>query len=150
MIYMGIDPGFSGAWAMIDDCSRYVNCGDMHNDKKHIDTKKVVYEISQARANADMVVVLEAVHSMPGQGVSSSFKFGMAYGVALSIAERFSCPWQLVTPQRWKKDMKLTSDKKESLSMARQLWPMAPLKRQKDNGRAEALLLAEWFRRQDE
>jgi crossover junction endodeoxyribonuclease RuvC len=73
----------------------------------------------------------------------------MAYGVALSIAERFSCPWQLVTPQRWKKDMKLTSDKKESLSMARQLWPTAPLKRLKDNGRAEALLLAEWFRRQD-
>ena len=149
-IYMGIDPGFTGAWGMIDECSRYVQVGDMHNDKKLINTKLVASEISLARANQDMEIVLEAVHSMPNQGVSSSFKFGMAYGVALSLAERFSCPWQLVTPQRWKKEMGLSSDKNESLAMARMLWPMAPLSRQKDNGRAEALLLAEWFRRLDE
>ena len=149
MIYMGIDPGFSGAWGMINTHGQYIQTGDMHNDTKQINSKLVVYEIQMARANDDMVIVLEAVHSMPNQGVSSSFKFGMAYGVALSIAERFSCPWQLVTPQRWKKDMQLSSDKKESLAMARQLWPAAPLQRQKDNGRAEALLMAEWFRRQD-
>jgi hypothetical protein len=31
--------------------------------------------------------------------------------------------------------------------MARELWPNAPLTRQKDNGRAEALLIAEWARK---
>jgi crossover junction endodeoxyribonuclease RuvC len=55
----------------------------------------------------------------------------------------------LVRPRAWKKDMGLTADKDESLSMARELWPDAPLARKKDNGRAEALLIAEWLRRQD-
>jgi hypothetical protein len=54
----------------------------------------------------------------------------------------------MVTPQVWKKALKLDSDKNKSLSMARELWPTAPLKRQKDNGRAEALLMAYWLRKQ--
>jgi hypothetical protein len=71
----------------------------------------------------------------------------MAYGAAIAILERINCPWHLVTPQKWKKDMGLTSDKNESLTMARELWPNAPLTRKMDNGRAEALLMAEWARR---
>jgi hypothetical protein len=55
----------------------------------------------------------------------------------------------LVTPQKWKKDMGLTSDKDLSLAMARELWPTAPLSRKMDNGRAEALLMAEWLRKQE-
>jgi hypothetical protein len=43
--------------------------------------------------------------------------------------------------------MGLTADKKDSLVMARELWPDSPLERVKDNGRAEALLLAEWLRK---
>jgi len=71
----------------------------------------------------------------------------MAFGVALSLADRLLCPTHLVTPQIWKKSMGLTADKRTSLKMARELWPNAPLNRQKDNGRAEALLIAEWARR---
>ena len=73
---------------------------------------------------------------------------GMAFGSAITIIERFSKTVHMVTPQKWKKDMGLTSDKAQSMAMARELWPLAPLHRQKDNGRAEALLLAEWYRRQ--
>ena len=72
-----------------------------------------------------------------------------SYGAAIAIMERINCPWHMVTPQKWKKDMGLTSDKNESLTMARELWPITPLARKKDNGRAEALLMAEWLRRQD-
>ena len=148
MIYMGIDPGFSGAWGMIDHHGKYVSCGDMHNNGKHIIQRMVWAEISQAKDRQDMEICLEAVHSMPKQGVASSFKFGMAYGVALSLADRTLCPVTMVTPQVWKKAMKLTSDKKQSLEIARELWPNAPLTRIKDNGRAEALLMAEYLRRQ--
>jgi Holliday junction resolvasome RuvABC endonuclease subunit len=105
-------------------------------------------EISQALDQQDLEIIIEAVHSMPGQGVSSSFKFGMAYGAAISIVERFNCTWHMVTPQRWKKALQLDSDKQKSLDLARQLWPNAPLLRKKDNGRAEALLLAEYLRRE--
>jgi hypothetical protein len=48
----------------------------------------------------------------------------------------------------WKKALALDSDKQKSLDLARKLWPDAPLKRQKDNGRAEALLMAYWLRNQ--
>lgn len=93
-----------------------------------------------------MMIVVEAVHAMPKQGVSSSFKFGMSYGAALCLAQRFLEQWELVQPRVWKRDMGLTADKTDSLNMARQKWPEAPLKRVKDNGRAEALLLSEWLR----
>jgi crossover junction endodeoxyribonuclease RuvC len=54
----------------------------------------------------------------------------------------------LVTPQAWKKYFGLIADKHASSIMARKLWPDAPLARQKDNGRAEALLMAYWLMKQ--
>ena len=146
-LYLGIDPGFSGAWGMIDHHGKYQSCGDMLNNGKHILSRYVHAEISQAVDRQDIQGVIESVHSMPGQGVSSSFKFGIAFGMAIAIMERINCPWMLVTPQKWKKEMGLTADKDESLELARKLWPNAPLARKMDNGRAEALLMAEWLRR---
>jgi len=147
--YLGVDPGFTGAWGLIDHHGNYQSCGDMLNNKKHILTRMVHAEISQAIDRQDVVGVIEDVHSMPSQGVSSSFKFGMAFGASIAIMERLNCPWEFVTPQKWKKDMMLTSDKNLSLELARELWPTAPLKLQKHNGRAEALLMAEWLRQGD-
>jgi Holliday junction resolvasome RuvABC endonuclease subunit len=148
MIYLGFDPGFSGAWGMIDHNDGYISCGDMIHNGSHILTDEVFKKISQARQNDDMVVVIELVASMPKQGVSSTFKFGMAFGSVIALAERLHCPFQFVTPRVWKKALGLDSDKAKSLSLARDLWPNAPLSRVKDNGRAEALLIAEWLRLQ--
>jgi crossover junction endodeoxyribonuclease RuvC len=106
--------------------------------------------MAQARDGQDIVVVLEKVHSMPKQGVSSTFKFGMAFGGACALAKRFNSPLLMPTPQEWKKSLKLSSDKLESLFMARNLFPNAPLHLKKHNGRAEALLIAEFYRRQNE
>jgi len=146
MVYLGIDPGFTGAWGLINHHGNYVGCGDMIHNEKWIDINSAYREISLIRENDDMMIVVEAVHAMPKQGVSSSFKFGIAYGQALSLAQRFLVDWELVVPRVWKGDLSLTSDKNDSLNMARQRWPEAPLGRIKDNGRAEALLLAEWLR----
>ena len=149
MRYIGLDPGFTGAWGMIDHNGIYKGCGDMAHNNKHILTNHVWEEITQALHGEDCEVVVESVHSMPSQGVASSFKFGAAFGGAISIAERLHCTWHLVTPQVWKKALKLDSDKKKSLELARKHWPTAPLARQKDNGRAEALLMALWLRNQN-
>lgn len=134
---------------MVTHNGAYVSCGDMIHNSKHILTRFTFAEMKQAVDGQDCEVVVEAVHSMPAQGVASSFKFGMAYGGALAMAERFNCPWHLVSPQKWKKDMGLSSDKNDSLELAREIWPIAPLLRKLDNGRAEALLLAEWLRREN-
>lgn len=149
MRYIGIDPGFSGAWGMIDHNNQYIGCGDMHHTDKYVLTQLVFAEIIDNLHGDDCEVVVETVHSMPKQGVASSFKFGVAYGGAVALAERLHCAWHMATPQLWKKALKLDSDKQKSLDLARQLWPTAPLKRQKDNGRAEALLMAYWLRKQN-
>lgn len=148
MMYLGIDPGFSGAWGMIDHNGKYQSCGDMLHNDKHILSRAVWAEMCQAVDRQDLEIIVESVHSMPRQGVASTFKFGMAYGAAISIAERFNCPWHLVTPKKWKKLLGLDSDKDNSLELARSLWPNAPLHLKKHNGRAEALLLAEYLRRE--
>ena len=145
-IYCGIDPGFSGAWGMIDEHGKYVSCGDMINAGHFILAHHVWAEMSQARDRQDIEVIVEAVHAMPKQGVSSTFKFGMAYGAAICLAQRFNVHVNGVAPRIWKRDLKLDSDKDTSLLLAREMWPNAPLARKKDNGRAEALLLAHWLR----
>jgi crossover junction endodeoxyribonuclease RuvC len=147
MIIIGIDPGFSGAWGAIKHDGSYVACGDMTHNSYHIESIAVLQDIYQACGKDDRIAVLEYVSSRPGQGVASVFKFGMAYGAAISICERLG-DWRTVTPKVWKKAMGLSKEKAESLALARELWPTAPLSRVKDNGRAEALLLAEWLRRE--
>jgi crossover junction endodeoxyribonuclease RuvC len=93
-------------------------------------------------------ICIEQVHSMPGQGVASTFQFGRAVGVISAICELTNYPVHMVTPQKWKKYFSLTSSKDESLDMARMFWPEAPLKRKKDGNLAEALLIAEYWRSQ--
>jgi crossover junction endodeoxyribonuclease RuvC len=132
---------------MIDHHGKYWSCGDMHHDENGIiDSEKVWAEITQARDGQDVMVMVERVHSMPKQGVASVFKFGMAFGTALNLAQRFKSSWAMVTPQVWKKSLKIDSDKKLSLALARELFPMAPLSRVKDGGRAEALLIAHYLK----
>lgn len=145
MIIFGIDPGFSGGWGAIDETGAYVGCGDMLHTGDFLHFNQILKAMNEHK-DEDRMVIVEAVHAMPKQGVSSSFKFGMAYGIALALAQCIG-PWSVVAPNIWKRDLELTSDKNDSLAMARLLWPDAPLARKKDNGRAEALLMAEWKRR---
>ena len=145
MIIYGIDPGFSGGWGAITGAGDYVACGDMLNEGNLLSFKKILQAMMDVR-DGESLVVVEAVHAMPRQGVSSSFKFGMAYGAALSLADCLGTRY-LAVPRVWKRDMGLGSNKDDSLAMARELWPKAPLHRRKDDGRAEALLMAEWKRR---
>lgn len=146
MIIFGIDPGFSGGWGAIDETGAYVNCGDMLHTGNFLHFNQILKAMRETVKDGECIVVVEAVHAMPKQGVSSSFKFGVSYGVALSLAQALGI-WGLATPRVWKQDLELTADKNDSLAMARLLWPDAPLARKKDNGRAEALLMAEWKRR---
>ena len=146
MLIFAFDPGKSGAWAAITHAGDYHTCGDMVYTDGILDTEYVWGELCLARDGQDCVIAVEAVHSMPRDGVRQAFSFGSSYGGVLALAQRFRAPWVLVPPQQWKKDLGLTSDKEDSLLMARDLWPEAPLARKKDNGRAEALLIARWYK----
>ena len=151
-IWIGLDPGsISGAVGALDSNGDYLDSFMIeHKDKNILPLvfKNMILRCIDPKEGAE--ICMEAVHSMPGQGVSSSFQFGRAVGVISAVCELTRYPVHLVTPQKWKKALKLDSDKNKSLELARELWPLAPLKRKKDNGRAEALLLAEYLRREQQ
>lgn len=99
----------------------------------------------------DVLVILENVHSMPKQGVASSFCFGQGLGMWQGIIAALGLPLEMPSPQRWKKEILADQgkDKDASRFKAIQLFPAlaAELSRVKDDGRAEAILMAEYGRR---
>lgn len=96
--------------------------------------------------------VVEHVNAMPGQGVTSCFSFGQNFGFILGLLTAFRIPYELVRPQKWKKEFSCTSDKNTSIEVAQRLFPGADLRRTQQcrkphDGIAEALLMAEYARR---
>jgi hypothetical protein len=73
------------------------------------------------------------------------FNYGVGYGAYLGILTALEIPFQEVRPQTWKKAYSLNSEKSRSIIVAQQLFPGADIG--KKDGRAEALLLAEYARR---
>jgi len=138
---LGIDPGVSGALAVYyPDHPMIIAIHDMPVDGKAVDGYELAKIIRQYNPE---VAFIEAVHSFSGQGVSSSFNFGCSYGVARGVVAACGIPTTLVSPQKWKRELELSKDKNQSLEMARMLWPDSDkFKRKKDDGRAEAALIA--------
>ena len=137
---LGIDPGASGAIGMV--CPM-VETWDMPPTVHDLATLMRTFDSSTTR------VYLERVHAMPKQGVSSTFSFGMQFGQIQGVLAALGLAYLLVEPSKWKPGMGLRgADKNESRAKAQQMFPTASLSRVKDHGRAEALLLAEFGRRQ--
>lgn len=150
-MYLGIDPGESGGAALVTDTGLIAISPD--GSLRCIKFKgKTEHEISDwiqrvARVyNGKVRAVIEAVHSMPKQGVASSFKFGKSYGFLRGLITAHLIPFQEVAPQTWQKDMKCRSkgDKNVTKAAAHKLWPT--YSSQISHGLADALLLAEWLR----
>ena len=90
------------------------------------------------------VALIERVHAMKGQGVSSCFNFGVSYGVVQGVVTAKRIPLHLITPQEWKKYHRLGPDKGSARGLASRLFPVQAdlFSRVRDDGRAEAALLA--------
>lgn len=94
------------------------------------------------------LVVLEGVHSMPGDGHVGAFTFGNAFGTLRAALRLAGCRVEFADPGTWKAAIGLTSDKTESAALARRLFPYdkARFMLKKHVDRAEAALLA-WYGR---
>lgn len=144
MIYIGIDPGKKGALAGIDT-EAPAPFAVPFSERGYLD---VLRDIDPGKS----IVALEKVAAMPGQGVTSMFNFGCGFGWIQGILEALRFPYELVPPQRWKKAFGVTSDKHTSIRAAQRLFPgvsllASPRCRIENDGMAEALLLAEYARR---
>ena len=88
---------------------------------------------------------LEKVHSMPGQGVVSTFSFGENFGWWQGVLGSLGIPYTTIRPQDWMKKYSLqksSASDKPGLEVARKLFPEAPLRLKKHHNRADALLIA--------
>ena len=138
---LGIDPGASGAIAFyFPSRPELVSAEDVPLAGGEIDAATLARRINQLRPT---MAVIEQVGAMPKQGVSSTFKFGTAYGTVRGVVQALGVPMHLVTPGRWKKHFRLDADKEKARALAIRLWPASRhFERKKDHGRAEAALLA--------
>jgi crossover junction endodeoxyribonuclease RuvC len=151
MIILGIDPGISGGLVLvrahtsghiIESGMRMptVRCGK----KKIVDAREInLWLIEVPRID---VAVVESVHAMPKQGVSSSFSFGRNTGAVESLALIHARVVNWVTPQLWKKHFGLSKIKKESIILAQEIYGTRFYwDRLADDGVAEAALMAQWY-----
>lgn len=149
---IGIDPGASGAIAILDVRGGLVDAFDMPTVEIQIG-KAMKHRVapeaiaSELRCYAEYATaVIEKVGAMPGQGVSSMFAFGEAYGLVRGVLAGMGIPVTTVTPAVWTKAMRVAAGKDGSRQRAMELWPdkAALFKRVRDDGRAEASLIAAW------
>lgn len=136
MYYIGIDPGKTGAMAIINEDGSFFQVSDFEES---------FYALQDRCRDDDYMAYLEEVHSMPKQGVASTFAFGENFGWWKGILQAFGVPFKTIRPQDWQKGLvpkRGTLTDKPSLSVARQLYPEAPLNLKKHHNRADAILIA--------
>jgi len=142
---LGIDPGFSsGAVAAVRADYAAVHDTPLI-DGNGVNCRALLKIIE---AEEPHHIFIERVASMPKQGVSTTFKFGMGNGMILSAVQIARVPYTLVTPAKWKQHHRLTKDKDAARARALQLFPALSdrLTRKKDADGAEALLIAQYGR----
>lgn len=148
--WIGIDPGKKGAISLITFKGRYETWDMPVLPNGEIDSR-AIYDILYQFEN--IKCVLEKSQPMPQQGVTSVFNYGRGYGKIQSILEILKIPYAEIRPTQWKKEFGLIKkDKKQSVTLAKKLFPGAELVTPRGrliDGRAEALLMAEYGRRKN-
>ena len=156
MLIIGIDPGISGAICFFEDgqVKEIIDMpvmADGKKNKRQINASQTYNEISK-RINKlpkkDIIVVIEQVSAMPGQGVTSMFNFGQSFGVLKGICSAMQLSMHFVRPTKWKKYFGLIKTEKDaSRTKVIEIFPYisSQLSRKKDSNKADAILIASFF-----
>lgn len=154
MITIGIDPGLKGGVAIHYPDSGVI-VAPMPLLHHMIDIHTLYITMRAGRVNfktEPKQVYIEKVHSMPGQGVASMFKFGTGYGQLIGMCQVMGVPFFLVPPQTWKKHVLhgTTKDKKDAVEFVANTYPgvsMLPGKTRKPHmGIADAVCIMHYGR----
>lgn len=144
---LGIDPGKSGALVWLDKSGKIHDCEDM---PERLDR---LVEVVKFYAAETRFAVIEDVSAMTyvdkfgqkrGQGAAASFNFGFSTGMVHGVLAALNVRVWPVRPVTWKLAFGLSSDKSESLALARKKFPQDEdlFQLKKHDGRAEAALIA--------
>lgn len=140
----GIDPGASGGIAVLDAHGHWEVYPMPETDSD-------VADLFRPIAWPECVFFIEKVHSMPAQGVASSFTFGKNYGVLLGCLRALRCRTEHVQPKEWQQlvglrypvDTPYSERKKLGRARAQELFPHIKV----THAIADALMIAEYGRR---
>jgi len=154
MIIIGIDPGLNGAIAVLKN-NKVLDIFDVpvmpegKKNKRQLNSaqlakllKDIIYE------KDDVMVVVENVSAMPGQGVTSMFNFGQTFGAIKGICAAMSLPIFFVRPAKWKKHFDLINSSKDaSRTKAIEMYPLISdkLSKKKDVNKSDAILIARFY-----
>ena len=141
---LAIDPGLNGAYAILGHRGEFIKCDELPRFGKLVDAVNLGLMISSMRPER---AVIEKVGAMPKQGVSSTFAFGAAYGIAIGCVAGVGIPLVYVTPGKWKAHFRLLGKEKDaSRELAIRIFPEAAshLTLKRHHGRSDALLLARY------
>ncbi len=154
MKIIGIDPGLSGAIAILKD-NKVLKIFDIpvmsegKKNKKQLNSAQLVNLIKENTINdEDVAVVVEQVNAMPGQGVTSMFNFGQTFGAIKGICAALNLPIFFVRPSKWKKHFELINSSKDaSRTKTIEMYPSlsSQLAKKKDVNKSDAILIARYF-----
>ncbi len=145
MNLIAFDPGIKGGIAIYNQ--GITTAHPMPLAGKVLDLASIATIIKEASPD---IAVIEKVGSMPGQGVSSTFTFGTGYGQLQGLLAGLGIPFELVTPQAWKKLVLAgtTKDKNAAIAYCRRVFPdvalVMPRCRIPHDGVADALCLLQF------
>jgi len=154
MRIIGIDPGLSGAIAIIED-NKIREMFDMpvmsdgKKNKRQLNSALLVKLIKDNIKNLeDTIMVVEQVNAMPGQGVTSMFNFGQTFGAIKGICAALGLPIFFVRPAKWKKHFELINSSKDaSRTKVIEMYPSISqqLSKKKDVNKSDAILIARYY-----
>jgi len=146
--YLGIDPGLSGALAIVETINGLpvlVDVIDMPSTgtgaKARVD---IIAAASWIAKHAPSTAYVERAQAFPGQGASSGFSYGRSVGAIEAVVALCAIPMILVEASVWKRQLRLPGkDKEAARQRALQLFPSQHVlfARKRDHGRAEAALI---------
>ena len=154
MKIIGIDPGLSGAIAVLED-NKVLNIFDIpvmsegKKNKRQLNSALLVSLLKEnINKDEEVAVVVEQVNAMPGQGVTSMFNFGQTFGALKGICAALELPIFFVRPSKWKKYFELINSSKDaSRTKAIEMYPKLSnqLSKKKDVNKSDAILIARFF-----
>ena len=156
MLIIGIDPGINGAICFfkngeVKEILDIPNMAEGKKNKRQINGPQIYNEIYKRIVDIPknkVVVVIEQVSAMPGQGVTSMFNFGQSFGVLKGICSAMQLSMHFVRPAKWKKYFNLIKTEKDaSRTKVIEIFPYisSQLSRKKDSNKADAILIASFY-----
>ena len=147
-LFVGVDPGKTGAVAVINERGEPQWVDDMPRIGGEIDAKAFVEMLRESR-NLIACAAIERTQALPQTPRSVCHSLGMSEGMALAGLLMLGVRIVRPRPNEWKKVMRVPADKALAKETAEMMFPTMKhrLQRASDHNRAEALLLADYARR---